>query len=112
MTRERRAHRRIRRERAARARRRLMLIRGTALLSIIAVMAIVGINALTTAFARDNGVYCDTIIVSSGDTLWDIAGEYNTSNKDIRTMVDKIMRANNMKTTKICAGDRINIPLN
>ena len=104
--------RRMRKEKAAKARRRRIFTRVTVLFSILAVMTAAGISALTTAFARDTAVSYDTIIVASGDTLWDIAAKYNTSNRDIRTVVDNIMRVNGMTTTRICAGDKISIPVN
>ena len=104
--------RRKRRERAAKNRRRRIFTRMTLLLSIIAVMTAAGISALTTAFARDTGSAYKTIIVAQGDTLWDIAAEYNFANRDVRSVVDAIMRANDMTSTHICVGDKLNIPIN
>ena len=102
----------MRRERAARAYRRMVLTRLAVLFAVLAVITTAGISALTTAFARDTGMEYETVTVAKGDTLWGIAAEYNYADRDIRTVVDKIMIANNMKSADIRVGDIINIPLN
>ena len=104
--------RRMRREKAARVYRRMVLTRLAVLFAALAVIATVGVSALTTAFARGTDVEYETITVQKGDTLWDIAAEHNYANRDVRAMVDKIMLANNMLTAEIRVGDMINIPLN
>lgn len=106
--RERRAIRRIQRERAARQRRR----RKRALLMTLTLCAaaVISINVFTTAFAGAAEEY-GTIVVESGDTLWSIAENCSTGKEDIRAVVNKIMKANNMTTTSICAGTTINVPI-
>lgn len=104
--------RRIRREKAAQAYRRRVFARLTLLLTVLAVIATVGVSALTTAFARDLGTAYETVTVAKGDTLWGIASAHNYSNRDVRAVVDDIMRANDMSSSGICVGDRINVPLN
>ena len=111
MIRETRRERRIRKEKHSKAKRRKIYSRVALLFTMVSISAILGINALTTAFARDT-VEFHTITVTRGDTLWDIAKEYNVNNKDIRKIVDSIMRANNMKTTVVYAGEVLNIPIN
>ena len=103
--------RRMRREKAARAYRRMVLTRLAVLIAVLAVVATAGVSAITTAFARDTGMAYETVIAQKGDTLWSIAQKYNYADRDIRTMVDKIMRVNDMQTADIRVGDRINIPL-
>ena len=51
------------------------------------------------------------LTVSYGDTLWDIASENNTRNKDVRRVVDDIIRLNHMTDTSICCGDELIIPI-
>ena len=103
--------RRIRRERAAKAYRRKVFVRLTVLFAVLAVMTAAGVSALTTAFARDTGAVYETVTVAKGDTLWGIAAKYNYSNRDIRTVVNDIMRANDMHSANIHVGDSLNIPI-
>lgn len=100
---------RIRKEKAKRTRRRKVTARITFLLSIFMLIAVMGINIINTAFAKDT-TEGYTVIVSPGDTLWDIAIDNNTGNKDIRKVVDSIISANDLKGSNICVGDEIIIP--
>lgn len=102
---------RIRKEQAKKVRRRKVAARITFLLSAFMLIAVMGINIINTAFAKDNAEGY-TIIVSPGDTLWDIAIDNNAGNKDIRKVVDSIIRANDLKGSNICVGDEIIIPFN
>lgn len=52
-----------------------------------------------------------TLCVASGDTLWEIARSSNTKNKDLRKVVDDIMKINNMRSTNIKSGDMLRIPI-
>lgn len=52
-----------------------------------------------------------TLCVSCGDTLWDIAASGNTRGKDIRNVIDDIMKLNNMTSTELHVGDIIEIPV-
>ena len=102
----------MRREKAAKIYRRMVFTRLAVLFAALAVIATVGVGALTTAFARDTDTVYETVIVTKGDTLWDIAKAHNYANRDVRAVVDNIMRANNLSSANIRVGDRINIPLN
>lgn len=55
------------------------------------------------------------IFVSEGDTLWNIAKHnqnYNNyyKNKDIRYIMNDIMRINNLKTSDLAINQELNIP--
>ncbi len=55
------------------------------------------------------------IAVSSGDTLWSIAKyEKNNNmyfeNKDVRDIIDEIKYINNLTTSNLSIGDKLNIP--
>ncbi|KGG80270.1 hypothetical protein Y919_07165 [Caloranaerobacter azorensis H53214] len=50
--------------------------------------------------------------VKAGDTLWDIAKRNNSGREDIRKLVYKIMKLNNLDTAKIKPGDIIKVPIN
>lgn len=102
---------RIRKEQAKRMKRRKVTARITFLLSVFMLIAVMGINIINTAFAKDTAEGY-TVIVSPGDTLWDIAIDNNTGNKDIRKVVDSIIRANDLNGSNICVGDEIIIPFN
>ena len=74
-------------------------------LCIIFTMALCGIKSATA--------YSDTytITVASGDTLWDIARENNPAGRDVRKIVDDIIRLNHMTDTSLYSGDKLIIPL-
>jgi LysM repeat protein len=48
--------------------------------------------------------------VEQGDTLWDIAGEYNNGH-DLRTYIDEVKKANNIEGSAIFAGDVLKMPV-
>ena len=100
---------RYKKERKARQRRRKVLGRLAVLFSTLAILTVLGINFIGTAFALDNSAKY-SIKVAPGDTLWSIAQRYNTKNRDIRYVVDDIMRANDLDSTKLHVGDTLVIP--
>lgn len=51
------------------------------------------------------------IEVRTGDTLWDIARKNNSRKEDIRKLVYKIMKLNDLDTAKIKPGDIIKVPI-
>ncbi len=51
----------------------------------------------------------EIVYIHPGDTLWEIAQEYNTG--DIRKTINKIKKFNNMKTSELTAHDTIKIPI-
>ncbi|MDO5396813.1 MAG: LysM peptidoglycan-binding domain-containing protein [bacterium] len=52
-----------------------------------------------------------TYVVSTGDTLWSIAEYCNTESRDLRRIMDDIMKLNNMNSAKLCIGDKITVPV-
>ena len=73
---------------------------------------IIFIILLITGFEtynRTNIIYT-TYTVQQGDTIWDIAKQYNTY-RDIRQMVYEIKRINNNDDSIIHAGDILLIPV-
>lgn len=50
------------------------------------------------------------VIVSSGDTLWDIASRYRRPGEDVRDIVDRIREANNLGTGHIYPGQGLLVP--
>jgi nucleoid-associated protein YgaU len=51
-----------------------------------------------------------TVIVSSGDTLWEIASKYNT-NGDVRKKIDDIIKFNKLNNSKLTLNQRIKVPI-
>ena len=52
------------------------------------------------------------VIVSSGDSVWSIACENNPEDLDVRKLVTKIIKVNNIKDGMIFAGQQLLIPIN
>jgi LysM repeat protein len=50
-----------------------------------------------------------TIVVSAGDTLWDIADEHS-ENGDVRSLVQDICSINNIAASDLYPGQAIKIP--
>lgn len=76
-------------------------------LCIIFTTVLCGIKSATAS--RYSDTY--TITVASGDTLWDIARENNPAGRDVRKIVDDIIRLNHMTDTSLYSGDKLIIPL-
>lgn len=55
-------------------------------------------------------IYAD-VQINSGDTLWDIASEYNPSNTDVRELVYEICRLNGISADTIYPGQTIRVPV-
>ena len=47
----------------------------------------------------------------AGDTLWDIAQEYGSDNKDIRQVVFDICRLNDLRADELRPGQIIMVPM-
>lgn len=83
-------------------------------INVIVITIIVSIFACGYAIGRDkaeNKVWHDnrttqTVVVKSGDTLWDIAEQYKPDNIDIREYIYDIKTLNNISST-IHEGDTI-----
>lgn len=58
-----------------------------------------------------NTVKYTKVIVYPGDTLWSIASNHNESKADIRKIIHKIRKANNLDSAVIMPGQELVIPL-
>lgn len=58
-----------------------------------------------------NSVKYEKVVVYPGDTLWSIASHHNESNSDVRKLIYKIRKANNLDTAVIMPGQELIIPL-
>lgn len=64
-------------------------------------------------FAKDSTkpTYYESVVISSGDTIYDIATKYNTSNMDTYKYIDLIADFNLIDRDKIYIGDTLIIPI-
>jgi len=51
-----------------------------------------------------------TVVVEQGDTLWNIASEYNNG-QELRSYIDEVKKANNMESSVIYEGDVLKMPV-
>ncbi len=68
------------------------------------------ISLLNFAQSADNGQAYTTVVVEHGDTLWDLAKEYNKKG-DLRQYIKKIEEANQLNDSLIYAGDVLKMPM-
>ena len=65
---------------------------------------------MSTVNGADTNETFTTVIVEQGDTLWDLASEYNTEG-DIRQYIRKIEKANHLTSSMIFEGDVLKLPV-
>lgn len=80
------------------------------MLILITALAIMSIPLIVKAKGTQESQYI-TIVVRSGDTLWDIASEYTDNNKDVRETIYNIKKTNNMDDVIIVPGQELLIPI-
>lgn len=88
--------------------------RNITIMTIITVMACLLLFNSSTAISNTEIKYID-YTVCDGDTLWSIAkivkeNNINYTNKDIREIIYKIKKLNNMKISNIYIGNKLTIP--
>ena len=79
-------------------------------LILITALAIISVPLIVKAKGTQESQYI-TIVVRSGDTLWDIASEYTESNKDVRETIYNIKKTNNMDSVMIVPGQKLIVPI-
>ncbi len=70
-------------------------------------------TGVVTAFAaaNDGGSHVkETVIVTPGDTLWEIAVDHKPRGKDTRVYVEAIKRVNGLSVSDIHPGDTLVLP--
>jgi nucleoid-associated protein YgaU len=50
------------------------------------------------------------VVVSRGDSLWNIASKYKNENEDTRRFINKIQEINFLNTSELIEGQEIKIP--
>lgn len=82
--------------------------------SLFCIVCIICTVSLFGMFTSANASkYQDTYVltVATGDTLWDIAKENNPLGKDVRRVVDDIIRLNKLTSSQLSTGDKLIIPV-
>jgi len=78
---------------------------------VILVTMIISYSALAAAVnGADTGDEYITVVVESGDTLWDLAKEYNSSG-DLRQYIREVEKINNLTDSLIYEGDILKMPV-
>lgn len=67
-----------------------------------------GINLV---FAEEPVYYTQTITVHSGDTMWSIAGRWSDDREDVRQVIHRICKANNLKSQHVYPGQVLKVPV-
>lgn len=83
------------------------------IIAIAIVISVIGASFFM-AFHKISG-YSETayieIVVSRGDTMWDIIQDVYGENTDIRRVISSVKRVNNMENTDIYEGQVIVLPV-
>lgn len=90
--------------------------RGTrAFLRIVALLmtTVLGVAMLYAPGAEAEGQAPETVlhVVQPGDTLWSLASRYTPSGGDVRTTVESILLANELRTSTVQVGSQLEIPV-
>ena len=68
--------------------------------------------SITSGWAiADNGIDSVTVIVDSGDTLWEICSPYTPENMDIRDFIEKVKYVNKLTSSNLEIGTELVIPV-
>jgi len=84
----------------------------TFLLVLILLFALLLNNLLSVVVASNTYDDYERITIKEGDTIWDIAKSNNPKGDDVREVVYKIKKINNISNEWIEAGDILKIPRN
>ena len=84
-------------------------------ISCLTLMLVIGIFTISSIFGAYNASGLEnrryvTIMVTSGDTLWDLAGQYGPKDQDVRKTIYDICKLNDISAADIYAGQYITIP--
>lgn len=77
---------------------------------IMVTMIISSIALAANVQGADTGDEYISVIVEQGDTLWDLAGEYNNT-RDLRQYIRKIEKINQLTDSTIYEGDVLKMPI-
>lgn len=89
-------------------------IRFTVFIALILLMIFIGLGIAFRPVYVEAGsteVKYETVMVESGDTLWDIANRYSDKTTDLRKFIYEITKLNNINGSELIPGQEIKIPL-
>ncbi len=75
----------------------------------MAILVFLIIAIFNISIAKSNEAETMAYIVNKGDTLWTIAEENKSNNKDTRQYIYELKRINNMTTSNIYEGQELKI---
>lgn len=85
--------------------------RGRVLLALVlAGLVVLGVPRLFAARAEEPGGGMLTVVVRSGDTLWELAKAHGPEDADPRETVHRIRKVNGLTTAVIRPGQQLLIP--
>jgi LysM repeat protein len=73
-------------------------------------IVVTSLTFAATVQGADTADSYKTVVVEPGDTLWDIAGDYNNGH-DLRVYINEVKKANNIEGSAIFAGDVLKMPV-
>lgn len=81
--------------------------------SILYVLAITCViyAAAGSVFAEPAVYRNHRVAVAQGDTLWEIAARHTERKEDVRVVVDRIVKANNIQNAHIYPGQILQVPI-
>lgn len=85
--------------------------RFTLFLITLLILSCCGFSSIKSRTPENTYTDMISVSVNSGDTLWKLAASHNPTNKDIRSLVYKIKKLNNLSSDTIHSGDKILIPI-
>lgn len=82
-------------------------------LVLTAVIIIAGCTGMIRVFAGSvhDEIPMEQVVISRGDTLWEIAVDYKPKDMDTRDYIRVIKKTNHLKTSEIEAGDVLSLPI-
>ncbi|MBO4235157.1 MAG: LysM peptidoglycan-binding domain-containing protein [Firmicutes bacterium] len=81
---------------------------------IVALVVIIGSMSMffrPTYVSGSTEMVYETVVVKSGETLWEIASRYIDDKTDIRMFIYDISKINNLTDSQIVSGQEILIPM-
>ncbi|WP_145044931.1 LysM peptidoglycan-binding domain-containing protein [Paenibacillus xylanexedens] len=81
-------------------------------IAIISLIVIIGCSTMLTAFAggEEDLLSGRKVIVSQGDTLWNLSVEYKPQQMDTRVFVEVLKKINKLSSNSIQAGQVLILP--
>ncbi|MEY8739223.1 LysM peptidoglycan-binding domain-containing protein [Bacillales bacterium AN1005] len=81
-------------------------------MAIISLIVIIGCSTMLTAFAggEEDLLSGKKVIVSEGDTLWNLSVEYKPQQMDTRVFVEVLKKINKLSSNSIQAGQVLILP--